>query len=84
MLGFASLAALVLAYTVLSNAHLFRPDVVPPTQDIAVAFTELVVGTRPPPITEDQQHAQHHHHSSDHVGTLLQQGVTLQTGEAGA
>ena len=79
MLGFASLAALVLAYTVLSNAHLFRPDVVPPTQDIAVAFTELVVGTRPPPITEDQQHAQHHHHSSDHVGTLLQQGVTLQT-----
>lgn len=79
MLGSASLAALVLAYTAISNAHVFRPEVVPPAQEIAVAFTELVVGTRPPPVTEDQQHAaHHHHHSSDHVGTLLQQGVTLQ------
>ena len=78
MLGFASLAALVLAYTAVSNAHLFRPEIVPPAQEIAVAFTELVVGTRPAPITEEQQHAAHHHHSSDHVGTLLQQGVTLQ------
>jgi len=79
VLGSASLAALVLAYTAISNAHVFRPEVVPPAQEIAVAFTELVVGTRPPPVTEDQQHAaHHHHHSSDHVGTLLQQGVTLQ------
>src|SRR5438132_883009 len=45
VLGFASLAAMVLAYTVLSNARLFRPEVVPPTQEIAVAFTELVVAT---------------------------------------
>jgi len=78
VLGFASLAAMVLAYTVLSNAHLFRPEVVPPTQEIAVAFTELVVGARPPPVTEGDMHAGHHGHSSAHVGTLLQQGVTLQ------
>src|SRR5438105_841422 len=78
VLGFASLAAMVLAYTVLSNAHLFRPEIVPPTQEIAVAFTELVVGTRPPAVTEGDMHAAHHMHSSDHVGALLQQGVTLQ------
>src|SRR5438132_8311805 len=78
VLGFASLAAMVLAYTLLSNAHLFRPEVVPPTQEIAVAFTELVVGARPPPVTEGDMHAGHHGHSSAHVGTLLQQGVTLQ------
>ena len=78
VLGFASLAAMLLAYTVISNAHLFRPEVVPPTQEIAVAFTELVVGARPPPVTEGDMHAGHHGHSSAHVGTLLQQGVTLQ------
>ena len=77
VLGFASLLAMVLAYTLLSNARLFRPEVVPPAQEIAVAFTELVVGTRPPPVTGGDFHAGHHH-SSDHVGTLLQQGVTLQ------
>src|SRR5712691_2523624 len=77
VLGFASLLAMVLAYTLLSNARLFRPEVVPPTQEIAVALTELVVGTRPPPVTGGDFHAGHHH-SSDHVGTLLQQGVTLQ------
>src|SRR5439155_11487697 len=77
-LGFASLVVMVLAYTLLSNAHLFRPEVVPPTQEIAVAFTELVVGTRPPPVTEDDMHAAHHMHSSDHVVALLQHGVTLQ------
>src|SRR5712691_4642195 len=77
VLGFASLLAMVLAYTLLSNARLFRPEVVPPAQEIAVAFTELVVGTRPPPVTGGDIHAGHHH-SSDHVGTLLQQGVTLQ------
>lgn len=78
LLGFASLSAMVLAYTALSNAHLFPPEVVPPTQEIGVAFTELVVGARPPPVTEENVHAGHHHHSSDHVGALLQQGVTLQ------
>jgi ABC-type nitrate/sulfonate/bicarbonate transport system permease component len=78
LLGFASLAAMVLAYTAISNAHLFPTDVVPPTQDIGIAFAELVVGTRPPPVTEENLHAAHHHHSSDHVGALLQEGVTLQ------
>jgi len=78
VLGSASLLAMVLAYTLLSNAGLFRPEIVPPTQEIAVAFTELVVGTRPPAVTEGDMHASHHMHSSDHVGALLQQGVTLQ------
>ena len=78
VLGFTSLAAMVLAYTLLSNARVFRPEVVPPTQEIAVAFTELVVGARPPPVMEGDIHAGHHAHSSAHVGTLLQQGVTLQ------
>jgi len=78
VLGSGSLAAMVLAYTLISNAGLFRPDIVPTTQEIAVAFTELVVGTRPPPVTEGDEHAAHHLHGSDHVGALLQQGVTLQ------
>ncbi len=78
VLGFASLLAMVLAYTLLSNARLFRPEVVPPAREIAAAFTELVVGARPPPVMEGDVHASHHMHSSDHVGTLLQQGVTLQ------
>jgi taurine transport system permease protein len=78
VLGFASLLAMVLAYTLLSSAGVFRPEVVPPARQIAVAFTELVVGARPPPVTEGNIHAGHHGHSSDHVGTLLQQGVTLQ------
>jgi ABC-type nitrate/sulfonate/bicarbonate transport system permease component len=78
LLGFASFASLGLAYTAISNSHLFRTDVVPPTQEIATAFAELVVGTRPPPVTEENLHAAHHHHSSEHVGALLQEGVTLQ------
>jgi ABC-type nitrate/sulfonate/bicarbonate transport system permease component len=78
LLGFASLLAMVLAYTLLSNSRVFRPEVVPPTQEIAVAFTELVVGTRPPPVMEGHEHAGHHMHSSAHVGALLQEGVTLQ------
>src|SRR5438552_819197 len=82
LVGFASFAAMVLAYTAISNAHLFRTDVVPPTQEIVVAFTELVVGTRPPPVRGEHVHAQHHHHSSDHVGALLQEGITLQGSRA--
>jgi sulfonate transport system permease protein len=78
LLGFVSLAAMILAYTLVSNAGVFRPEVVPPTQEIAVAFTELVVGARPPSASEGHVHPGHHVHSSDHVGTLLQQGVTLQ------
>jgi ABC-type nitrate/sulfonate/bicarbonate transport system permease component len=78
VLGLASLVAMVVAYTVVSNAGIFRREVVPPTQEIAVAFAELVVGTRPSPVTEEHAHAGHHMPSSDHVGILLQQGVTLQ------
>ncbi len=63
VLGFTSLAAMVLAYTLLSNARVFRPEVVPPTQEIAVAFTELVVGARPPPVMEGDIHAGHHAHA---------------------
>ena len=77
LLGFLSLAAMVLAYTAISNAHLFRSGIVPPPQEIGIAFGELVVGNRPPPVSEENLHATHHH-SSDHVGALLQQGVTLQ------
>jgi ABC-type nitrate/sulfonate/bicarbonate transport system permease component len=78
LLGSVSLVAMVLAYTVISNAGLVRRDLVPTTQEIAVAFTELVVGGRPPPSSELHAHHGHHAHSSDHVETLLQQGVTLQ------
>jgi len=78
MLGLASLGAMVLSYTLLSHSHLLRPEIVPPAREIAVAFTELVVGTHPPPPMEGDVHAGHQMHSSDHVGTLLQQGVTLQ------
>jgi len=78
MLGLASLGAMVLSYTLLSHSHLLRPEIVPPAREIAVAFTELVVGTHPPPPMEGDVHAGHQMQSSDHVGTLLQQGVTLQ------
>ncbi len=71
LLGFLSLAAMVIAYTAISNAHLFRSDVVPPAQEIGIAFGELVAGNRPPPVSEENLHAAHHH-SSDHVGALLQ------------
>ena len=77
LLGFSSLAAMVVAYTLVSNAGVLRPEVLPPTQQIIGAFTELVTGGRPPPASEEHVHAGHHV-SSDHVGTLLQQGVTLQ------
>src|SRR5919198_2493233 len=82
LLGFVSLVAMVLAYTVVSNAGVFRRDLVPTTQEIAVAFTELVVGARPPPASELHAHHGHYMHSSDHVETLLQQGVTLQASVA--
>ena len=41
LLGLASFAALVIAYTAISNAHFFRADLVPPTQEIGTAFAEL-------------------------------------------
>lgn len=91
LLGLVSLATLVVAYTVVSNAQrlvdpaslppawrsVLRPDVIPPTQGIAEAFAALVTG--PPQKSAGEGHpAGHHVHSSDHVEILLQQGVTLQ------
>jgi ABC-type nitrate/sulfonate/bicarbonate transport system permease component len=73
LLWLASLATLLAAYTLLAN-RLARPDILPPTADIAEAFGALVgPGIRPMPGGEE-----HHHHSSDQVDILLQQGVTLQ------
>ncbi|HKA87083.1 MAG TPA: ABC transporter permease subunit [Haliangiales bacterium] len=50
-----------------------RPDILPPARDIAEAFGALV-GRGVQPLASEE----HHHHSSDHVDTLLRQGVTLQ------
>src|SRR5260370_11449293 len=78
LLWFASLAALIAAYALVAS-RLSRPDILPPTQDIAEAFGALVGRGIPPPASEEtagEEH--HHHHSSDQVETLLQQGVTLQ------
>jgi ABC-type nitrate/sulfonate/bicarbonate transport system permease component len=73
LLWFASLAALIAAYTLVASL-VSRPDIVPPTQDIAEAFGALVGRGYQPPASEEH----HHHHSSDQVEILLQQGVTLQ------
>jgi ABC-type nitrate/sulfonate/bicarbonate transport system permease component len=92
LLGLASLATLVVAYTVVSNAEHFvdpgrlpsflqsvlRPEVIPPTQSIAEAFAALVTGPSGDTASQEQAHVGHHHSHSDHVGVLLQQGVTLQ------
>ncbi len=92
LLGLASLATLVVAYTLISNAErivgpssippalrsILRPEVIPPTQSIAEAFTALVAGPPQESASQGQVHAGHHVHSSDHVEVLLQQGVTLQ------
>src|SRR6266851_3061561 len=92
LLGLASLATLIGAYTLISNAErivgpsslpsvlrsILRPEVIPPTQSIAEAFTALVSGPTQKSASEGHPHASHHMHSSDHVEVLLQQGVTLQ------
>ncbi len=91
LLPLLSLLALVAVYTAVSNASrlvdpdrlpqpltaILRPEVIPPTQEIAQAFVELVVGARKQPLAGGE-HAGHHAHASDHVEVLLQQGVTLQ------
>jgi ABC-type nitrate/sulfonate/bicarbonate transport system permease component len=93
LFGLLSLVTLIVAYTLVSNAQrivdpaalpraltpLLRPEVIPPTQAIAEAFMELVAGGSKQPPAEGHVHAGGHVHSnSDHVGVLLQQGVTLQ------
>ena len=83
--GCGSVAALVLLYTLVSNASRFvdpetvpgplapllRPDLLPPTQTILAALVSLVTGELP---TGEGHHA----HPSDHVSHLVGQHVTLQ------
>jgi ABC-type nitrate/sulfonate/bicarbonate transport system permease component len=92
LLGLASLLGLLVAYTLVSNASRFvdpdklptalrpvlQPEVIPPTQAIAQAFADLISGPRNQPPVDEPVHMGHHIHSSDHVGVLLKQGVTLQ------
>ena len=91
LLGLASLTAMVAAYTLVSNAYrlvdpaslpepvagLLRPDVLPPTQAIAQAFTELVPRGHDPSAHEHMGHAGHVH-ASEHMATLHQEGVTIE------
>jgi ABC-type nitrate/sulfonate/bicarbonate transport system permease component len=89
----ASLLTLIAVYTAISNAQrlisplalpealaaVLRPDVLPPTQDIAVALFDLVTAGRKLSSSGGGEHAGHHVHASEHVDLLLEQGVTLQT-----
>ncbi|MGE5048489.1 MAG: ABC transporter permease [Deltaproteobacteria bacterium] len=78
LLWFASLFALLAAYTILAG-RLERPDLLPPSRDIAETFATLVAGPAPRAAMPMEAHEGHHHHrSSEQVDTLLQQGVTLQ------
>jgi ABC-type nitrate/sulfonate/bicarbonate transport system permease component len=88
LLGLASLATMLLAYTLVSNAvrlvgpealpRLLRPEALPPTQAIVEAFAELVAGGRRHAPAPGHVHPGLPVHGSDHVATLVQQGVTLQ------
>jgi ABC-type nitrate/sulfonate/bicarbonate transport system permease component len=73
LLGLVSLLALIGAYA-LASSQLARPDLLPPAQDIAEAFTTLVGSGYQMPGSEEH----HHHHSSAQMETLMQEGVTLQ------
>ncbi|HUM10104.1 MAG TPA: ABC transporter permease subunit [Myxococcaceae bacterium] len=75
LLWLASLAALIGAYT-LAASVLSRPDILPPTREIAAAFGALVGRGLQMPAGGEHQH--HHHPSSAQMETLLQEGVTLQ------
>lgn len=80
LLWFASLFALLAAYTILAG-RLERPDLLPPSRDIAETFATLVAGPAPraaPAMPMEGHEGHQHHHSSEQVDTLLQQGVTLQ------
>jgi sulfonate transport system permease protein len=77
-LRLVSLAALIVAYTLISS-WAQKPDLLPPTQSIAEAFADLLTtGIAQKPAGEEHAHAGHHMHSSEQVETLLQEGVTLQ------
>lgn len=82
LLWLASLAALIVAYTIVAS-RVERPDVIPPSRDIVDTFSALVAGPRQRPASAMEEahggrEGHRHHHSSDQVETLLQQGVTLQ------
>jgi len=91
LLGLLSFAALVAAYTLVSNAYrlvdvaslpdpvagVLRPDVLPPTQAIAAALAELVPRGRELPAPETQLPAAPGF-SSEHVATLRREGVTIE------
>jgi len=84
LLWLASLLALIGAYSAIASTAA-RPDLIPPSRDIAEAFAALVSGpsAKPAPgempAEEMSGHAHHHHgRSTDQVDTLLQAGVTLQ------
>jgi sulfonate transport system permease protein len=75
LLWLVSLAALIGAYALAANV-LSRPDILPPTREIASAFGALV--GRGVQMPAGGEHEHHHHHSSAQMDTLLQEGVTLQ------
>jgi ABC-type nitrate/sulfonate/bicarbonate transport system permease component len=79
LLWILSLAALIVAYTLVARA-ISRPDVVPPAEDIAGAFTALLGRGYRLPASDmpAMDMPAHHHRSSDQVDTLMQGGVTLQ------
>lgn len=84
LLWLASLAALIGAYTAVASG-VRRPDIIPPSGEIAAAFTALVSGPAPQPAGDMpagdmSEHAGHHQHfrSSAQVDTLRQAGITLQ------
>jgi len=69
-----SLLALIGAYTLVARV-LSRPDILPPTEQIAAAFGALL--GRGVQLPADGEHAHHHPPSSAQMETLLQEGVTL-------
>jgi len=75
LLWLVSLVALIGAYTLVARL-LSRADVLPPTEEIAEAFGDLVGGGVQ--LGVGAEHAHHHHPSSEQMETLLQEGVTLQ------
>src|SRR5260370_7285410 len=77
-LRLVSLAALIVAYTLISS-WAQKPDLLPPASSMAEAFAGLLTaGIAQKPAGEEHAHAGHHMHSSEQVETLLQEGVTLQ------
>lgn len=85
VLALVSVTAMLVVYTLLSNAYRFldpslvpgalgyllRPEILPPTQGIAEALVRLVAGQAPAA-------GEGHVHTMDHLGYLADQRVTLQ------